>query len=505
MEEKILNTRKNGMAMLLLTLLGYVASIALFIYSITLLNADRMLLGVPLLILSIAYWIAGIFLFCGLKVLKPQEALVLTLFGDYIGTLKGQGFYWVNPFCTAVNPAAGTRLSQSGDVNSKENSVAALFGNNGQNAQMSVESMSKKISLKMMTLNNSRQKINDCLGNPVEIGIAVIWRVTDTAKAVFNVDNYKEYLSLQCDSALRNVVRVYPYDVSPNVDTTGDGVADEGSLRGSSEVVAARIRDEIQKNVSEAGIEVVEARITYLAYAPEIAAVMLQRQQASAIIDARKMIVDGAVGMVEMALDRLNENKVVELDDERKAAMVSNLLVVLCGNCIYISFRKKRIDQLSVSKADQIFQFGNSLIRPVQKDAFRFGCRLDGKILSLQITQFIDITTRIYSNHLAACYVWSCPAVIIKTPFHGKAAHDTVNFSALHQFFFLLPVNLDNIHLISHSFESFRGQFYIDSCRDSIFIQIIIWWIVVAAERDDRLFGFFFTATVIFASCQSSC
>ena len=233
MEEKILNTRKNGMAALLLTLLGYVVAIALFIYSITLLNADRMLLGVPLLILSIAYWIAGIFLFCGLKVLKPQEALVLTLFGDYIGTLKGQGFYWVNPFCTAVNPAAGTRLSQSGDVNSKENSVAALFGNNGQNAQMSAESMSKKISLKMMTLNNSRQKINDCLGNPVEIGIAVIWRVTDTAKAVFNVDNYKEYLSLQCDSALRNVVRVYPYDVSPNVDTTGDGVADEGSLRGS--------------------------------------------------------------------------------------------------------------------------------------------------------------------------------------------------------------------------------------------------------------------------------
>ena len=334
MEEKILNTRKNGMAVLLLTLLGYVVAIALFIFCITLLNADRphrLFLGIPLLILSIAYWIAGIFLFCGLKVLKPQEALVLTLFGDYIGTLKGQGFYWVNPFCTAVNPA-GTRLSQSGDVNSKENSVAALFGNNGQNAQMSIESMSKKISLKMMTLNNSRQKINDCLGNPVEIGIAVIWRVTDTAKAVFNVDNYKEYLSLQCDSALRNVVRVYPYDVSPNVDTTGDGVADEGSLRGSSEVVAKRIQNEIQKNVTEAGIEIIEARITYLAYAPEIAAVMLQRQQASAIIDARKMIVDGAVGMVEMALERLNENKVVELDDERKAAMVSNLLVVLCGN-----------------------------------------------------------------------------------------------------------------------------------------------------------------------------
>ncbi len=334
MEEKILQTKKNGMVMLLLTLLGYVAAIALFIYCITLLNADRtyrLFLGIPLLILSIAYFIAGIFLFCGLKVLKPQEALVLTLFGDYIGTLKGQGFYWVNPFCTAVNPAAGTKLSQSGDVNSGESGMAALLKAGNSSAQ-TAELTSKKISLKMMTLNNSRQKINDCLGNPVEIGIAVIWRVTDTAKAVFNVDNYKEYLSLQCDSALRNVVRVYPYDVAPNVDTTGDGVADEGSLRGSSEVVAARIRDEIQKNVAEAGIEVVEARITYLAYAPEIAAVMLQRQQASAIIDARKMIVDGAVGMVEMALERLNENKVVELDDERKAAMVSNLLVVLCGN-----------------------------------------------------------------------------------------------------------------------------------------------------------------------------
>ena len=288
-----------------------------------------MLLGLPLLILSIGYWIAGIFLFCGLKVLKPQEALVLTLFGDYIGTLKGQGFYWVNPFCTAVNPAAGTRLSQSGDVNNGENTQ---FKGGGSGSTQTAGLTSKKISLKMMTLNNSRQKINDCLGNPVEIGIAVIWRVTDTAKAVFHVDNYKEYLSLQCDSALRNVVRVYPYDVSPNVDTTGDGVADEGSLRGSSEVVAKRIQDEIQKNVTEAGIEIIEARITYLAYAPEIAAVMLQRQQASAIIDARKMIVDGAVGMVEMALERLNENKVVELDDERKAAMVSNLLVVLCGN-----------------------------------------------------------------------------------------------------------------------------------------------------------------------------
>ena len=253
---------------------------------------------------------------------------MLTLFGKYVGTLKGDGFYFVNPFCTSVNPAAKTRLNQSGDVGDAS-SIQAIVG---QAANVNVGAPSNKISLKIMTLNNSRQKINDCLGNPIEIGIAVTWRVTDTVKAVFNVDNYKEFLSLQCDSALRNIVRLYPYDVAPNVDTSGDGIADEGSLRGSSEVVAARIRDEIQERVAEAGIEIIEARITYLAYAPEIAAVMLQRQQASAIIDARKMIVDGAVGMVEMALERLNEKKTVELDEERKAAMVSNLLVVLCGN-----------------------------------------------------------------------------------------------------------------------------------------------------------------------------
>ena len=332
MEEKALTAKKSGFSMLLLCLIIFASGAALFVYAIGHLERGETGLGVFMLVVSILGYIAGLIALPGFKVLKPQEALVLTLFGHYAGTLREPGFYWVCPFCTAVNPAAGTRLSQSGDVNSGENGMAVLLKAGSNGSTQTAELASKKISLKMMTLNNSRQKINDCLGNPVEIGIAVIWRVTDTAKAVFNVDNYKEYLSLQCDSALRNVVRVYPYDVSPNVDTTGDGVADEGSLRGSSEVVAARIRDEIQKNVAEAGIEVVEARITYLAYAPEIAAVMLQRQQASAIIDARKMIVDGAVGMVEMALDRLNENKVVELDDERKAAMVSNLLVVLCGN-----------------------------------------------------------------------------------------------------------------------------------------------------------------------------
>ena len=327
MTEKILNGKKNGMAIMLLTIFLILALIAGFISGIVLYESGKELIGnviaIPCGVLALVAWIP----LCGLKILKPQEALVLTLFGKYIGTLKGEGFYFVNPFCTAVNPAAKTRLNQSGDV--KQINVIAS-GTNQEN--ISVELAKKQMSLKIMTLNNNRQKINDCLGNPVEIGIAVTWRIVDTAKAAFNVDNYKEFLSLQCDSALRNIVRIYPYDSAPNIDTTGDGVADEGSLRGSSDVVAGRIRDEIQSRVDEAGIEVIEARITYLAYAPEIAAVMLQRQQASAIVDARKLIVDGAVGMVEMALERLNEKGTVQLDEERKAAMVSNLLVVLCGN-----------------------------------------------------------------------------------------------------------------------------------------------------------------------------
>lgn len=322
MEEKVLKARA-GMPVLIGLIAAFAAAIAVFVAGCILVETAEVPGGI-LITLGSLWFAAGWILFMGLKVLKPQEALVLTLFGKYLGTLKGEGFYFVNPFATAVNPAARTSLRQSGDVNSNGAHEAA---ENSAGTQSS-----KKISLKVMTLNNNRQKINDCLGNPVEIGIAVIWRVKDTAKAAFNVDNYKEFLSLQCDAALRSIVRIYPYDVAQNVDTTGDGEPDEGSLRGSSEVVAARIRDAIQQKVEDAGLEVMEARITYLAYAPEIAAVMLQRQQASAIIDARKMIVDGAVGMVQMALEKLKENGVVDLDEERKAAMVSNLLVVLCGN-----------------------------------------------------------------------------------------------------------------------------------------------------------------------------
>lgn len=323
-KEKILNGHRYGMAVMLLGLLLYISSFLEIFFS---LSYNKTIW----LAICIIYVLVGWILFLGLKVLKPGEAYVLTLFGKYIGTLKGDGFFWVNPFCTAFNPAADTKLGQSGDISDdKKGSLANLSVGTADFKTTAI--MNKKISLKVMTLSNSKQKVNDVLGNPVEIAVAVMWKVTDTAKAVFAVDNFKEYLSLQCDSAVRNVVKLYPYDITENVDTTGDGKADDGSLRGSTEVVANRIKEEIQSKVTDAGLEIVDARITYLAYAPEIAAAMLQRQQASAVVDARKLIVDGAVGMVEMALDRLNKGQLVELDKERKAAMVSNLLVVLCSN-----------------------------------------------------------------------------------------------------------------------------------------------------------------------------
>ncbi|WP_026516535.1 SPFH domain-containing protein [Butyrivibrio sp. MC2021] len=332
MKEKEIRGHKYGMAALIIITLLYVC--ACFTTIIGAVGMDSEAGGpgnVLLFIVSILYLCFGWVFYLGLKILKPGEALVLTLFGKYIGTLKGDGFFFVNPFCTAVNPAAETKLGQSGDIADNSKSKLPLVIS-GTSMNLDTSMKNKKISLKVMTLSNSRQKVNDILGNPVEIAVAVMWRVTDTAKAVFAVDNYKEYLSLQCDTAVRNVVKLYPYDVTENVDTTGDGQADDGSLRGSTELVAGKIMQEIQGKVADAGIEIVDARITYLAYAPEIAAAMLQRQQAAAVVDARKLIVDGAVGMVELALERLNEKELVELDEERKAAMVSNLLVVLCGN-----------------------------------------------------------------------------------------------------------------------------------------------------------------------------
>lgn len=295
--------------------LGLLIAVVLFILAFP--------VGTFLSILFETFWIipivivlliAGILMLCGLKIINPNESMVFVLFGNYYGTIKKQGFYFVNPFVTAINPTYEAPVVKLGKTNDKETD------------EESTTSSTKKISLKAMTLNNQKQKVNDELGNPIIIGTIVIWKVVNPTKAVFNVENYKTFLSIQCDSTIRNVARLYPYDSEDSEDHK------EKSLRGSSQEVADKLKEELQKRVEIAGIEVEEVRITHLSYAPEIAAAMLQRQQAEAIIAARKKIVEGAVGMVEMALNSLSEKEVVELDDERKAAMVSNLLVVLCGS-----------------------------------------------------------------------------------------------------------------------------------------------------------------------------
>ncbi len=286
---------KNGWVMLFLVILMFVAAIASFGIGIAFGTDEGGSAGFILLIpVALILFVAAAVMCAGFKLLQPNEAFVLTLFGKYYGTIKRDGFSWVNPFCSSVNPARG------------------------------MTGVTRKLSLKAMTLNNDKQKVNDEEGNPIEISVVVIWRITNTARAVFNVDNYMAYLSTQCDAAIRQVARQYPYDVS----TSGD----EKSLRGSAQEIADVLKGEIQMRADMAGIEILEARISHLAYAPEIAAAMLQRQQASAIIAARQKIVEGAVSMVQMALNKLSEEEIVELDDERKAQMVSNLLVVLCGN-----------------------------------------------------------------------------------------------------------------------------------------------------------------------------
>lgn len=272
----------NGWAVLFITILLMIGALALTIWG-GIKSTDEA--PAAALIIGIVIMAIGWFPLIGLKIMRPNEALVLTLFGKYVGTLKKEGFFFINPFCTPVGGG--------------------------------------KLSLKTMTHNNEKQKINDLSGNPIEVGIVVTWRVVNTAKAVFNVQNYGAFLSIQADTTLRDVARCYPYDSTDS---------DEKTLRGSSTEVSEKLKELLQERVEIAGLEIIEARIAHLAYAQEIAAAMLQRQQATAIIEARQKIVDGAVGMVEMALKKLNESNICELDEERKAQMVSNLLVVLCGN-----------------------------------------------------------------------------------------------------------------------------------------------------------------------------
>lgn len=293
-EEKELRPA-SGWAMLFITILILLGAVALFIYGASNSDDETVHWGLPVgLVVFFVGWIP----FKGLKVIRPNEAIVLMFFGKYIGTLKKEGFWFVNPFAGGFVPAGAAVI--------KGTTVG-----------------SSKISLKTMTHDNGKQKINDLSGNPIEVGIVVTWRVVNTAKAVLNVENYATFLSIQADTTLRDVARLYPYDSTDS---------DEKTLRGSSVEVSEQLKELLQKRVEIAGLEIQEARIAHLAYAQEIAAAMLQRQQATAIIEARQKIVDGAVGMVEMALNKLSENNVCELDEERKAQMVSNLLVVLCGN-----------------------------------------------------------------------------------------------------------------------------------------------------------------------------
>lgn len=310
----------NGFAMLLLITVLMIASIIVIVIGGLRISAGASA-GTALLIAGIVGCCIFPILYGGLKVVGPNEALVLTLFGNYYGTILRQGFHYVNPFATFNNPAYSRAL---------EKAKAASGGDSSRKLSSGSVSVHEKktVSMKNMTLNNGTQKVNDVMGNPVIIGAVVIWKVTNPTKAVFHVEDYTEFLSIQTDSTIRNIARLYPYD-SMDVDDNGD-IA-ERTLRGSSQEIAESMRAELAERVEFAGLEIEEVKITHLSYAEEIAAAMLQRQQAEAIIAARTKIVDGAVSMVKMAIDKLGDEDIVILDEERKAAMVSNLLVVLCS------------------------------------------------------------------------------------------------------------------------------------------------------------------------------
>ncbi|MDE0040148.1 MAG: SPFH domain-containing protein [Gammaproteobacteria bacterium] len=273
--QEIPRTAISGVLALLVLLVAIVADVALFVVGIVQQS--------PLLVFgSTLLFVALILLFFGLFIVNPNEARVLQLFGRYVGTVSDQGFRWANPFFTK-----------------------------------------RRISLRVRNFETDRSKVNDADGNPIEIAAVVVWKVVDTAEATFEVDDYVNFMHVQSESAVRNLATQYPYDTRQD---------DQISLRGKTEEIAGQLKTEIQGRLHKAGLEVLEARITHLAYAPEIASSMLQRQQAGAIIEARERIVEGAVSMVQMALDNLSSRGIVELDEERKAAMVSNLLVVLCGD-----------------------------------------------------------------------------------------------------------------------------------------------------------------------------
>ncbi len=317
-EERILKPA-SGFPVLFLGIILLVCSISLFLFCGFQYERENTLYGTIELVVGILAVLTSVLEFSSLRVIKPNEAVVLSLFGKYYGTIYESGFFSVNPFCSNLYPKTKT---QEGQTNLKNN-PNTLQGNESQTKS--------KVSLKIQTFVNGNQKVNDRLGNPIEVSAIVMWRVVNATKAVLNVEYYYDYLSNQTDSTIRNVARLYPYDIIDD-DDEDDTEKGEKTLRGSSSLIAEEMRRELSKRVEDAGLEIIEVRLNQIAYAPEIAAAMLQRQQAIAVIAARRKIVEGAVSMVKMALDELKDEGVVDLDEERKANMVSNLLVVLCSS-----------------------------------------------------------------------------------------------------------------------------------------------------------------------------
>lgn len=326
-EEKNLKPSSGLLALVIIIAVLLISIAAMIMGGVLMDEYDNYTLGVPSLVCGVLMTIASCIAFGGLKIVNPNEALVLSLFGKYHGTIYDNGFWYVNPFSTPIYPQA--------KVAEAKNTRLMAYNNKKSQAEVSASeaaiASAKKVSTKVCTFVNGNQKVNDKLGNPVEVSAIVIWKVVNATKAVINVDYYKEYLSNQTDSTIRNVARLYPYDIIDDDDDEKDEI-NEKTLRGSATIIAEEMKNELAVKVADAGIEIVEVRLNQIAYSPEIAAAMLQRQQAIAVIAARKKIVEGAVTMVEMALDKLKEDDVVNLDEERKAQMVSNLLVVLCSS-----------------------------------------------------------------------------------------------------------------------------------------------------------------------------
>lgn len=312
--EKIIKSKSGWLFLLIIIVLFAVAALFTLNFVLSAIAADRnprLDPSFPSIIGALVFFFAGLFVSSGLFSLQPGQAKVCVLFGKYIGTVKDEGLRWANPYY------AKTLSTNVGDLSS----LASGTGVPTVNVHTSI------ISTRARTLNGDVLKVNDRMGNPIEIAEVVVWRVSDTAKALFDVDDYDSYVAMQAETALRHVASIYSYDHMEDESESNTAI----TLRSNIEEVSEALQSELSRNLSVAGITVDDARLTHLSYAPEIAQAMLRRQQAEAIIAARKKIVEGAVSMVDMALTQLSENGVVEFDEDRKAVMASNLMVVLCG------------------------------------------------------------------------------------------------------------------------------------------------------------------------------